>query len=256
MIKFFRRIRQRLLTENKFSKYLLYAIGEIVLVVIGILIALTINNWNEIRKEKELETQILIQLQKDISDNIESLEYILNEHIKSKNATISLLMIYADTDKVLNVKQIDSLVELSTAPKIFNPKIGFFKSVISTGEIKLIKNQDIITFITSIEEEIENATSNYKRLIESWDDNLFIRQHRYVRWMSIAAKDAAWFQFQFPKSLFDTDYKGFFDDAILENMYMITVYDQTQAVLEEQTLLESMKHTLTLINEELGNPKE
>ena len=50
MIKFFRKIRQRLLTENKFSKYLLYAIGEIILVVIGILIALQINNWNEGRK--------------------------------------------------------------------------------------------------------------------------------------------------------------------------------------------------------------
>jgi hypothetical protein len=50
MIKFFRRIRQSLLSENKFSKYLFYAIGEIVLVVIGILIALQVNNWNEKRK--------------------------------------------------------------------------------------------------------------------------------------------------------------------------------------------------------------
>lgn len=50
MIKFFRHIRQPLLSENKFSKYLLYAIGEIVLVVIGIPIALQINNWNEQRK--------------------------------------------------------------------------------------------------------------------------------------------------------------------------------------------------------------
>ena len=50
MIKFFRKIRQNLLTENKFSKYLLYAIGEIVLVVIGILIALNLNNRNEQRK--------------------------------------------------------------------------------------------------------------------------------------------------------------------------------------------------------------
>ena len=55
MIKFFRRIRQRLLSENKFSKYLLYAIGEIVLVVIGILIALQINNWNEDKKNNRLE---------------------------------------------------------------------------------------------------------------------------------------------------------------------------------------------------------
>jgi hypothetical protein len=49
VIKFFRKIRQRLVTENKFSKYMLYAIGEITLVVIGILIALQINNWNENR---------------------------------------------------------------------------------------------------------------------------------------------------------------------------------------------------------------
>ena len=47
MIKFFRRIRQQLLTENKFGKYLKYAIGEIILVVIGILIAIQINTWNE-----------------------------------------------------------------------------------------------------------------------------------------------------------------------------------------------------------------
>ncbi len=55
MIKFFRKIRQRLLTENKFSKYLIYAIGEIILVVIGILIALQINNWNELNKIKKSE---------------------------------------------------------------------------------------------------------------------------------------------------------------------------------------------------------
>ncbi|MFT7066002.1 MAG: hypothetical protein ACJAUO_001580, partial [Sediminicola sp.] len=59
MIKFFRKIRQKMLTENKFSKYLLYAIGEIILVVIGILIALSINNWNENRKESNLELEIL-----------------------------------------------------------------------------------------------------------------------------------------------------------------------------------------------------
>ena len=50
MIKFFRHIRQNLIMENKTSKYLKYAIGEIILVVIGILIALQVNNWNENRK--------------------------------------------------------------------------------------------------------------------------------------------------------------------------------------------------------------
>jgi hypothetical protein len=59
MIKFFRKIRQNLLTQGKTGKYFKYAIGEIVLVVIGILIALGINNWNEHRKNKESEKIIL-----------------------------------------------------------------------------------------------------------------------------------------------------------------------------------------------------
>ncbi|MFT6027296.1 MAG: hypothetical protein ACI8P5_001556, partial [Bacteroidia bacterium] len=50
MIKFFRKVRQQMLTENQFSKYLLYAVGEIVLVVIGIMIALSINNASEVDK--------------------------------------------------------------------------------------------------------------------------------------------------------------------------------------------------------------
>lgn len=71
-----------MLTESKFSKYLLYAIGEIILVVIGILIALGINNWNEIRKEKNIENKILVEISKglkqdliDIKDNIYSTSF-------------------------------------------------------------------------------------------------------------------------------------------------------------------------------------
>ena len=74
MIKFFRRIRQRLLSENKFSKYLLYAIGEIVLVVIGILIALQINSWNQYRIERIEEQTILGQLKEEFENNLIQLE--------------------------------------------------------------------------------------------------------------------------------------------------------------------------------------
>ncbi len=72
MIKFFRHIRQRLLTENKLSKYLIYAIGEIILVVIGILIALQINNWNEARKAYNNELQIYSKLLIDLNDQFKS----------------------------------------------------------------------------------------------------------------------------------------------------------------------------------------
>lgn len=68
MIKFFRKIRQQMINENKTSKYLKYAIGEIILVVIGILIALSINNWNENRKLQNEELKLL----SDLKTNLET----------------------------------------------------------------------------------------------------------------------------------------------------------------------------------------
>ena len=74
MIKFFRKIRQHLLSENKFSKYLLYAVGEIVLVVIGILIALNINNRNEFNKSYEETINNLNQVKYEIGRDIDFLK--------------------------------------------------------------------------------------------------------------------------------------------------------------------------------------
>tara|TARA_B100000949_G_scaffold214142_1_gene209453 strand:+ start:7695 stop:7895 length:201 start_codon:yes stop_codon:yes gene_type:complete len=66
MIKFFRKIRQRLLIENRFTKYLLYALGEIILVVLGILIALQINNWNQEQKDHKAEITYLKEIKNSL----------------------------------------------------------------------------------------------------------------------------------------------------------------------------------------------
>lgn len=81
MIKFFRRIRQQLIKTGKAKNYFLYAIGEIILVVIGILIALQINNRNEIRKDRILENEYLTRLKEDIKFDISWLNrYILDKY--------------------------------------------------------------------------------------------------------------------------------------------------------------------------------
>jgi len=80
MIKFFRKIRQKTLTENKFGKYLTYAIGEIILVVIGILIALSINNWNENRKNNSKVKTYLNSLIKDLTVDQKSLNEMHSHH--------------------------------------------------------------------------------------------------------------------------------------------------------------------------------
>lgn len=73
MINFFRHIRRQYLSEYKFGKYLLYGIGEIILVVIGILIALQVNNWNEQRKIAAQERQLLVELKNNLDANIAAL---------------------------------------------------------------------------------------------------------------------------------------------------------------------------------------
>ena len=87
MIKFFRNIRKNLVNEGKTSKYLKYALGEIVLVIIGILMALQINNWNENRKEQKLELYLLNQIKTDIqSDSSLIGNYIMLTHGKTLQA--------------------------------------------------------------------------------------------------------------------------------------------------------------------------
>jgi hypothetical protein len=80
MIKFFRKIRQKNLTENKFGKYLTYVIGEIILVVIGILIALQINNSNERKKEEQILNGIYSIIVEDLKNDIDE----LNDMLKTK----------------------------------------------------------------------------------------------------------------------------------------------------------------------------
>ena len=74
MLKFFRKIRKNLLADGKFSRYLLYAIGEIVLVVIGILIALQLNNYSEYKKERDKEIVLLVNLANEIGLDIQQID--------------------------------------------------------------------------------------------------------------------------------------------------------------------------------------
>jgi hypothetical protein len=67
MLFLLRKIRRKLMEKNKVTTYILYAIGEIVLVVIGILIAVSINNWNTQTKTNDLEMRFLSDLIKDLS---------------------------------------------------------------------------------------------------------------------------------------------------------------------------------------------
>ncbi|MGB5698261.1 DUF6090 family protein, partial [Muriicola sp.] len=111
MIKFFRNIRQRMLIENKVSRYLLYALGEIALVMIGILLALQVNNWNELEKEKKEEQKLLTDLRSEFSQNEVSLDSVLKK-TKDTHSSLSVLIRLIGTDSLHDFKgkKLDSLL--------------------------------------------------------------------------------------------------------------------------------------------------
>ncbi|WP_242083397.1 DUF6090 family protein [Aestuariivivens sediminis] len=140
MIKFFRKIRQRLLSENKFSKYLVYAVGEIILVVIGILIALQINNANEQRKENEFELKIL----KEIRSNLQTdLEEILEDIglMEDINNACSVVKNYILTQDEPNDTLSYYSAHLRVTPH-FSPIVGGY-DLLKSGDVGIIKNDSL-----------------------------------------------------------------------------------------------------------------
>ena len=149
MIKFFRKIRQNLLNEGKTSKYFKYAIGEIVLVVIGILIALQLNNWSQDSKNKSMELETLQSLKLDLissQNQIERKIYSTKESIKYDS--IVLLHLKQKLPKI-DKDSLNRLITEHFAPSTFDPEEGILNEIINTGKLNIIKNPKIRSFITS-----------------------------------------------------------------------------------------------------------
>ena len=149
MIKIFRNIRKSLVSGNKTTKYLTYAFGEIVLVVIGILIALAINNYSERKKERIKEQAFLKEINLDFKSNKAQLDSIVNINKVSLHAgkRLSKILKLFDFEKPerneSNEHVADSISyynRLVWRNKSFNPKNGTVEALLNSSSFDLIKN--------------------------------------------------------------------------------------------------------------------
>jgi len=154
MIKFFRNIRQKLLTENNFRKYILYAIGEIILVVIGILIALQINNSNENRKLRTKELIYLNNIKTDLKLNINTLEEFIQNREKTVEAVDSLL-IYFKREKELDTDRFNffNVTVLDWYPLVMHTNT--YEELMNSGNFALISNKTIKNDLQNMEAKYE-----------------------------------------------------------------------------------------------------
>jgi len=140
MIKFFRKIRQNLLMENKTGKYFKYAIGEIVLVVIGILIALSINNWNETRREQSKIKAGLIELKSALESDADQLEHLIEQIGFIDKAGKRLLNALKQPPDSIDLEQLLFDIYFSQYLITFGSSSNSYESLVNNGEIDLIKD--------------------------------------------------------------------------------------------------------------------
>ncbi len=212
MFKFFRQIRHNLLAEGKITKYLKYAIGEIVLVVLGILIALSLNNWNQNRIENQVEKRLLKELFENLSLNENVLEASIQEEYKSITSIEAVLKVlenklpYHDSMDYHfgRAEYSDDVVLSSTAFRSIESR-GF--DIVSSDRLR----KSIITLFDSDYGFLFAQTIRLEDLF--WPTAVLPMSHKHFR--RISMKDDV-FSDEF--GLFPVDYNALLDDQQYHNI--------------------------------------
>ena len=162
MLTFFRRIRKGLLGDGATSKYLLYAVGEIALVVIGILIALQINDWNTNRIERKEEAEYLERIVDELKSDNEHLKNAQTALAMGLESTYNILDFWNSTQPIIK----DSLQFINGFKGVSNPSLWYHEPVvwtqlIQTGDLKLIQDKALIESLFAHYSEMKRIASNF-----------------------------------------------------------------------------------------------
>jgi len=161
MIKFFRHIRKSLLSEGKTGKYFKYAIGEIILVVIGILIALQINNWNQNRKLNDQRKELISNLIKDFTTANENIDLAIKKREDELDRMETFYGFIKNEKQTISVDSLRRIATVFFAEDNFKPNISSYNEAVSNGDLKLLKNRLLTENIDVFFEAIDSYRQIY-----------------------------------------------------------------------------------------------
>jgi len=247
MLKFFRRIRHKLLSENKFSKYLIYTIGEIFLVVIGILIALQINNWNEQNRIDNSINNHLTILRQNLEEDQSQLKELKQNMIENIGFADSSMM-QIQTNIPVNNKIKKYLVKLILEYK-FSPNTNAIEMINRSNELPYLNNklQTSILNYYSLSEKVKEREYISNTQIQTKYEN-----HINNEYPEIFQKDNDWdfmksFYKDDPRPILPVNEKKYLTDKKLEPL-LVSRYYQSVALRDfYEELIESSNSILTQI---------
>lgn len=173
MIKFFRNIRKKLLAEGKTGNYIKYAIGEIILVMIGILLALQVNSWNQSRLERIDENNILAKLHDEFLENKNEVNKSTAIFKSAMNANIVLMSLIGSDTEELQKHDLDSLFYESLPSMQIVFSNNTIKNIVLSGKLNVIKNPEIIQLINQWEAHTV-LLKEREQILSQWVNNQLI----------------------------------------------------------------------------------
>ncbi|MCC1483957.1 DUF6090 family protein [Winogradskyella immobilis] len=160
------------MSENKTSKYFKYAIGEIILVVIGILIALQINNWNESRRENSEENNIIQNLNDEFSENKKLFDKNMAVTKISKQIGFSIMDLMGKPEEELKTQNIDSLLFTVLETGEYRPSENTINDLIQSGRLRLLKNKKLKILLYNWQSELKDVHVAFERVELKIDNEL------------------------------------------------------------------------------------
>ena len=259
MLRFFRQIRQNLLTENRFSKYLLYAIGEILLVVIGILIALQVNAYQEEKMERSKECEYISSLITDLTIEKNFLETYAAFDKEVISNSEALLQAHYDRGTFLVDDTFSKQLSILNNRSTFRKHNTTYMELLATGDLNLLRDQTLKQEIMLHFQKLDQ----YEIIIRQ--NNEYIDNHFAPLALKVGTHYVPNHQLKWSKILIDKGYikEKFIRPSDAESVYYQYISDHLEDPLEQLELLNQIQYRyrisvvhLSLVDELLDNNQD
>lgn len=245
MIPFFRKIRKKMADDNRPLKYLRYAIGEIVLVVIGILIALQINTWNNEQIEKRQEQTVLIGIHETFTNNLENLNFIIDISMDSFDSSKTLMTLLGPDASDYTNDQVDSLINHMINYSTYDPSTGTLDNIINSGKLNIIQNEFLKENISNwsgllndVKKDIDIANNHsFNVLMIYLNDKINLKNiavpARIIDATQLNIEEPSNFPVNYDSFMRSKEFENLVDFHALNFIYLIREYLKIRDYLEE-----------------------
>ena len=243
MLRVFRKIRINSIRTSRFAKYFIYGIGEIVLVVIGILLALQINSWNQQNKDRKAEKELLLSIKQDLEADLEDIQFTISE---TNNKVFDLNNLAMGLgDRTISK---DEFVGYNTSFPAFykvNYNTSSYNEAVSTGKLSIILNK-------TLKHELLRYYTNTQTFGDVYTENLMIND-LFSKWTEILSPTKEYGQ---AIGIANNNFMPLDMNAMFENTDLIGIYNTKNALMSTQIVgweeqLEKIRSILNQINFEI-----